>query len=91
MLTHHSITLVLTSHDGGNHVTVDCSFVGRKSSLVSRASTCELKGYGTKSKKTFMSFVVTSQLRLTPKLLNWHHRCFHDCNYEEFEKTSRFS
>ena len=36
-----------------------------------------------------MSFV--SLANSAPKLLNWHHRCYHNCNYEEFEKKADFS
>ena len=53
------------------------------------ASACGLKGYHRKQEE-FHVICVTSQLSLTPKLLNWHYRSFYDCNYEEFEMKADF-
>ena len=49
----------------------------------------QVKGYYRKQEE-FHVISVTSQLILTPKLLSWHHCCFHDCNYEEFKPKQIF-
>ena len=81
------LTLVLTSHHGGNHTLLQTVFC-QKIVAGMTASACELKDYHRKQEEIHV-ICVTSQLSLTSKLLNWHYRCFHDCNYEEFLKTKQ--